>query len=229
MSTTAIYRNTDVGVDGYVSNSGTVYSTVHDALAGETVNKTIDYGNFSWNYYSDPTYTIVRAFFTFNTAGIPDDAVIESATLSIYMDTITNADTTSLNIVQSTQASNTDLVVGDFDACGTTVGGSLALADITNSAVNVITFNSTGLGFINKTGYTALCIRISNDVTNNTPTGINRAQNALYTEYTGSQLLRPTLTVKYTLLKSFNGLAKASIKSINGLAIGSVKSVNGLA
>ena len=162
------------GGQGRVFNGNANYNTARTASSG-TANTDGTFGNS----LSGGTYTVQRYFLPFNTAVIPANATIESAFLRLVADgaTFNNADTDTIDVVASTQASDTALANEDFDQAGATTFGALALASWTNSAGanNDITLNATGLAAIIKGGgYTKLGCRMRSDITPATPTGLNQ-------------------------------------------------------
>ncbi|HEC66497.1 MAG TPA: hypothetical protein ENI23_14515 [bacterium] len=118
--------------------------------------------------------TLARGFIPFITSAIGKFAKKKSAILSIYVTTL-NDDWPSeaesaLDIIQTTQASMTDLVLSDYSkiTLNTPDLGSARkdLADITASQYNNFTLNATGLGWIDIVGNTKLGMRDGHDVDN---------------------------------------------------------------
>jgi hypothetical protein len=122
-------------------------------------------------------YSIGRAFLPFDTSLLPAGVSIQSAVLHLYRDdsitAFSNADTTALHVVSSTEANPASLAVGDYDATGAVSGGSINLASTSNTTYFTITLNATALSWVTKAGNTLLALRISTDLTNTEATGNN--------------------------------------------------------
>lgn len=104
---------------------------------------------------------LFRAVLSFFTAPIPDGATITSTTLSVFPTTQqdTLVITPNLAIVGVTTASTTGMVVADYGiqnwATSTEFTDSrVAYADLDTGSYEVITLNSAGNSYINKTGLT---------------------------------------------------------------------------
>jgi len=168
--------------DGHITATSTVYNTAWAAASGTIAagNDTFDIGQ----NFATPNYNIWRGFVFFDTSSIPDNATIISATLSLYGVT-DNSVTDFLITVQNGQATYpTDpLAVTDYNkSYYSGDGGSLTTEGFNTVGYNNITLNSTGIGWINLTGTTKLCLRSSRDIAGTTPTGneyviVNDAHN----------------------------------------------------
>lgn len=158
----------------YTYTSYTTWALAHDAVTGEGVLATC---LLAADKYSANSWGVSRVFHPIDTSSIPDDNIITAATFYGYRDdtvvALSNTDLTSLDLVQSTQASDTALVVADFDALGTDVAGSVAFSATTDHTYFTIVLNATGRSWISKTGYTKLAIRVARDTANSAPTGVN--------------------------------------------------------
>ena len=89
---------------------------------------------------------------------------------------------TTSSIVQTTPASNTALVLGDFDQCGDVDDPDEGIAtgdrfdphdDFSIDQYNDLDLNATGLGWIIKDGITKLGVRFTFDITDDDP-GANK-------------------------------------------------------
>ena len=177
-------------VDGYVYdyNASADWDTVHDKSASNYVQTGDDWdsglplGYLRSNVGASNNIGLYRWFILFDTSGLPDGDPITSATLSFYgISTHTNnvggdsrISVQTSSIVQTTPASNTNLVVGDFDQCGSIDDPAEGIDsgerfnpydDWTTSQYNDIDLNSTGLGWIVKDGITKLGARLMPDIT----------------------------------------------------------------
>jgi hypothetical protein len=164
-----------VSVDGHVIATGGVWATVRGAAAGTSV---VDSGTTQAALSNTfMQVDIYRVFLLFDTASLPDADTILSATLSVYATAIQNGDNDgddTINVVTSNPASNTGLVIGDFDQLGTTLQApAIDITSITTSAYNVFTLNSTGLGNISKTGVTKFGLREGHDLIDSATTLIS--------------------------------------------------------
>ncbi len=203
---TAFSPNADpetTSVDGDVVNQtqhGTSFSAVHDASSSNYAFPSDVNGNGAMTYAhynnGNPIRQIARAFFLFNTSALGTGVTVSSATLSLYAVSKSTSQGTNdsyawVNVVQSSPASNTDLVVGDFSQCGAisnptegstrigiTTGISSAPA-ISLNAYNDFPLNATGLGWVSLTGVTKLGLREGHDILNidNFPISDNSAWN----------------------------------------------------
>ena len=176
---------------------------------------------------------LTRPFLYFDTSAIDTDDV-DSAVLSFYVRANNSGGTSNVYvaIIGATPASDTALVAGDFDqVTDTEISGQYALTTsyTTPNTYVDFTFNSTGEGLIDKTGYSIFSPRTSLDINESQPSG-DKYMIYRSSDYEGTST-DPKLVVVHSAsssIKSINGLAKASIKSRNSLAIGSIKSINGL-
>lgn len=135
---------------------------MHDTSSGSNVDYTSTIDNAvgvsnGYNFY--------RLFLPFNTSSIPSDASITSATLNVYGNFKSNTDDDGddwINVIQTSQASETTLATADFDQAGAinnpTEGATrIDLGSLSASGYNVWTLDSTGRGWIKKSGETANC------------------------------------------------------------------------
>jgi hypothetical protein len=149
--------------DGQVFTTDSSWDATHDAVTGDTA----DYTNTTFNVSSDAVsgFDITRAFIPFNTNSIPSNATIVSATVNLYIGGKFNFDNDGddwINIVQTSQASETQVVIADFDQAGSidnpTEGSTrIDITSISTGAYSAWTLNATGLGWIKKSGETANC------------------------------------------------------------------------
>ena len=191
-------------VDGNVDDNvgSTTWATVHDETAGTRAQPS---STVNWCCYADlisTTYYIGRHFFLFDTSSIAAGDTVNSAVFSVKArsdadggPSLSNVNTTSVILVQSTPASNTDLVVGDYDQLGAVNGGSFLLSAVVQGAYNDITLSNNS--WITKGGITKLGTRNSRDFDNSAPTGSN--EYLIYeADWTGTTN-DPKLVVTYTL------------------------------
>lgn len=151
--------------DGYVySASAGGWDFAHDDTTGDTA----DYTTSTITFGASDSFgeaEISRIFLPFDTSSIPSNATIDSATLNVKPDSKTNTDNDGddwINVVQTSQVSETTLSTADFDQAGAinnpTEGATrIDFGSITTSAYNTWTLNSTGRGWIKKSGETSNC------------------------------------------------------------------------
>ena len=196
-TTTTVYPDAhteSTSVDGVVLtyNQGADWDTEHDRTSGNYAYDsatTLVLGYFRSNLGSN-NMGLYRFFFLFDTSGIDDDDEISAATLSLYaIETATTSSggsaevsVTTCSVVQTSPASNTALVTGDFDQCGDVNDPDEGIAtgtrfdpddDFTTSQYNDLALNATGIGWIAKDGITKLGTRNMFDITDDDP-GANK-------------------------------------------------------
>ncbi len=171
----------DGGVD-YLNEPS--YATAHGSSAGTAASSSDIMLGDSVGGLFGPTcgkgfsgWRICRSFVLFDTSSIPDSDTIDSATLNIYVawkENRLNTGNDYIVAVQSSPASNTNIVLDDYDQCGAVdnpIQGSnqIDISAITESAYNALTLNSTGLGWISKTGITKFGLREGDELTSTEP------------------------------------------------------------
>jgi len=186
-------------VDGRLPNvHASSWSTCHDASSGTDAVDDDAYIQVR-SQKNGSEYRIIRGVFLFDTSSIGGSSTVDSAVLSLYNATAGDngpADAYDIDIVASTPASNNTLVVGDYDQFGTTVFASIALSTIIGSdAYNDFTLDSNGEANITKDGISKFGARISGDVDNSAPTGLNNV--GIYMADNGSN--KPKLVPVWTI------------------------------
>ena len=161
LTTTTIYAT--VG-DGFVAKTNANWATAHDATTGSEVDYTAT--TYDVKVGNTPTaYKIQRAFIPFDTSSIPDNAVITSAKLKVYVESKSNLDNDEedfVTVVNATQPSSTELTTADYDALSTTeaidVNERKDITDVSTSSYLTFYLNTKGKTSIDKTGYTKLAL-----------------------------------------------------------------------
>ena len=212
-TTTAFYPDAhteSTSVDGYVKryNAEDDWDTFHDHTVGNLVDDNFglsdggeDLGTIRTNVGSsgDTNIGIARNFFLFDTSGIADTDTVSSATLSIYVHgngedssfggsaSISGTAVADWTVVQTSPASNTALVLADWNNCGSVddpdEGTDTAFepgADWTNSQYNDITLNATGISWVSVDGITKLGIRSQDDCTDDAIADLKHANGKRY-------------------------------------------------
>lgn len=186
--------------DGNLSAGTTNWATTRDATTG-TINNT-GFAIALWVRRITGNYYVYRPCLYYDTSGL-SGFTVTSANLSLYMtdkwNQVSAAWTLQITNGQPTYPHD-PMVAGDYNQTHYSgVGGTYAYADL--PAANnrfYVSFNGTGLSWINTSGTTKLMLREKeHDSDNVTPTvdGINGIQFAAY-EYGASW--RPQLNVTYT-------------------------------
>lgn len=155
--------------------------------------------------------SLIRGVLLFNTAGIPDTAVVVSARLTLYGNSKSDglSCTPDLNIYAIAPASNTAVAAGDFDSFGTT---PYCDTPVTYANLNVFSppstfgtvifdFNPAGLLAISLTGVTKIGLRNANkDVAGVAPTWGSEAYShfAIFSADDTTER-RPKLEVVYNI------------------------------
>lgn len=189
-------------VDGRVRNfqDGGTWATCRAATDGTDANDVDTSIQFVAAGPSGIDWFINRGFFLFDTSALTASATISDAVFSLAANgaAVQNANTTDLDIVSSSPASNTGLVVADYDQVGSTVFGSKALSAwvATNTTYNDITLDANGIANISKTAISKFGARIARDTDNAQPTGANGVE-CYMAEQTGTSN-DPRLVVTYT-------------------------------
>lgn len=170
-TTSNFYSST---ADGDIWQLDTTWDLTHDAPASTQALEVTQQVIVCATGKAGSNYDCERCFIMFDTSALPDNAIITSATLNLK-GTVTNSHNSQGNpqdyavMVQTTQATTTSLVQDDFDQCGaidspTEGSNHFLISNWNDTAYNVMTLNSTGLGWISKTGYTKLGVRLGYDV-----------------------------------------------------------------
>jgi pimeloyl-ACP methyl ester carboxylesterase len=118
---------------------------------------------------------IHRSFISFDTSIIPANADVTSAKLVVvpsYVDDEYDDAYSYMNVLQSFQASSTALSGDDIETCGNTLenptkgAADMDLSSILVEQPLVFELNEVGTSWIDKSGYTKLCIREGHDIEN---------------------------------------------------------------
>lgn len=188
-TTSTFYPDPDIEintVDGYVQQDGggTNWSTnyVNGSGNGANDSATLSIARTT-HYYSSGEYGLARGILLFDTAVIPDNETISSATLSVYVLNkwnYLNDSYSYINVFSSNPASTTALVSADFSSHGSTKFAS----DVTTASINTgsyldFTLNSNGIGNINKTGVSKFVLREGHDIDNIAPYETRDSQNGI--------------------------------------------------
>jgi hypothetical protein len=206
-------------VDGYTQVSGrsldwadlkavATADSVNSGATAATVGMLADSLTDKWE-------ALYRAILLFDTSGLPDDAVISSAVLSVRgsgkQDQLSLGNDFRIVPVTSDPASTSSLAFGDHDSYGSvSLAQSIAYGDLNTSGYNNYTLYTAGINAINKSGLTKFGLREHyNDVSTATPSwsNSNASTFSFYTRDYGDDAYSPKLVVTYSVPKELSGSA----------------------
>ena len=203
--------NSDGEIYRATTGSGESLSSIRNG-AGTSADPTNPYltlGICSSNNNIANSYTILqRNMFLFNTSGLPDNAIINDVTLSVWSSTSSAENqlgSTSYGITGINPISPGIVSQNDYQNFTNTRYSDTEIpqTNIANYGYNNWAFNPDGIAAISKTGWTNVVVRTKWDIDNDT-TGLtwlpyqNATQITLYAaeNHVGKE---PTLTILYTL------------------------------
>jgi len=196
-------------VDGTVYRQWHTWSDLRDYTDGTAAADSVSSDYFiclstmsTTNYWS----TMYRGFFLFDTSAIGSTATVSAASFYPYkVGTVSNGlgDATA-HVVSSSPASNTQLVVGDYDQIGSTSFGTLSsFVD----GYDEIALNASGLAAISKTSISKFATRTAWDLDNSPPTWIKSKTSAVSCYFaedtTANNGKDPKLVVTYSVPSTF--------------------------
>jgi len=165
--------------------SQSTWTDARDAASG-----TIDSSDNVASGYStlrNPVYDNGRFFMGFDTASLPDDAVISDAKIRVYIVSRSGSDAETLNVVSMTSGDPTSLVTTDYVNVGATSFGTLSFGSAATSAYNDIELNASGIAAISLISTTKFAFRTTRDINNTTPNVDQSSGNSLNIDHsTGS-------------------------------------------
>lgn len=152
---------------------------------------------------------LYRGFMLYDTSSLGASATVSAVQISLYGHGKSGSST--MGIVQSNPASNTAITTADFDAF--TVHEDTATATIDSASFSItgyndLSFDATGLTWINTTGITKLGARMIHDYsdtithTNGNPSGTNTNMQFRSADQTGTSQ-DPALEVTYSAAATF--------------------------
>jgi len=150
--------------DCLIYKGDAVFNTAWIATSGIIQNtSTANVGLFK-----SATYAVYRSFLYFDTSSIPDDAIVSSAVLNIYVSSNIGGDDVVVQNGQPGRPSQPP-AVGDYNKAYYGGDGGKKTG-LTTGAYNIINLNVSGLSWLNLSGMTKLCLRESSDILGTTPT-----------------------------------------------------------
>lgn len=188
--------------DGHVRNTGDTWDTCHDATVGMSANYTAEWAT-GIVALGDGSMDIRRGFFPIDTSGLPDTANISAALLKVNLYGSVDNDNDGddyLVVIQTTQASTSELITADYNQCGSvtnpTEGSDQKELTGIGTGYKTWTLNATGRGWISKISWTKLGIREGHDCLNHASV----ADNSISTYWSdmSDTTYDPYLEVTYT-------------------------------
>jgi len=219
---------------GYIENSTFSYSATRNSTGLNYAYKSTDLeiGQSTLWWSEGKMYTIGRGYIYFDTRAIPNNATINSAYLrlnvmqvSFYNTSVNNFDL----VVQNGQPTypHMPLTYSDFyRGYYSGNGGSISTNIMHQNSWSNINLNSTGLGWINKGGYTKLVLRSSRDINGNAPT-MALSINTISQELVRLSYYPPAVTfiVNYTVPSPIMTISQSSL-TFGDVREGSSKDMN---
>ncbi len=188
----------------FTTSATTIYSTgsqdgwILESTETSSTGGSMDSGSSTFRLGDDASDRQYRSILSFNTSGLPDDAVITSAKLQIKqygsevgLDPFSELGNLYASIRKGYFGSSSSLQLADFSATATSE--KIATFGAPSSSWYTATLTSTGRGKINKTGLTQFRLFFN--------TGDNDNNSADYMRfYSGdSSGNKPRLVLKYTI------------------------------
>jgi hypothetical protein len=184
------------GGDGNAFEINSVYATARNASSASNIEVSTA-STFVANDLNGSNYMVGRIFFPTDTSGIDDSATISSANFNFKWASIKDAGNTfTCKFVQQNQASTSTITNTDFATFGSTSGGETTDFNTWGTDYTSTSLNSTGLGWISKTGFTKLGLRATTDIDNSAPTA---RSYAYITMSDAGEATAPYLQVTYTV------------------------------
>lgn len=184
------------------------WDTHHDTATGSSAHSSDAQTDFARTSKNDQGFGTHRAFLLFDTSSIGASQTVDSAELSLYVTGRANGDNDGDDFIvlvhEATPASNTNLVTGDFDQCGsvdspTEVSNRIDIGSFTLNAYNAFTINT--LSTVNTTGISRYCGREGHDVLDSPYAGGTDTENDIKVKYaeTSGTSQDPKLVVTFSL------------------------------
>jgi hypothetical protein len=222
--------------DGIVRNNltSTSWATVHNAVTGNSFDYTSATSEIRAVIYGGTGFSVHRLFSPVDTSGLGSTATVSDATF-IYTTESAGAANSSSVLVQTSQASNTELANADYDALTFTAGSNI-IVNNTGATVQNLTLNATGLTWINKTGFTKLGIaHHAYDFLNVQPGSGEHSFTLYNSEQTGTSS-DPYISITYTSAtgttfntSKINNVNISTVSRFNGIDISGITKINGVA
>lgn len=201
--------------------SGGTWAASRDAEAGSSVADPYNVV-WAWNVYYT-TYTVYRGFIQFDVSAIPARAIIDSATLSFYIDAQYEAVAWSLYVLKATFGAAVAASFNDFEGWAASgpysvinLIGSFDNVDVSEGSYNDIALNANGKNLIQEVlsggKLLKLALLLNYDVTDVAPADAEFGARVQIQSAEGLNV--PKLTINYT---AQSGLSKRRNHIITGL------------
>jgi len=198
--------------DGYCSFYNGNYTITWTSRAGNpnTTATSISIGQKK-TQVAPGIYYIYRGFLYFDTSALTTNSIIDNASLGLYK--VGDYSATDFSVtVQNGQPTypHSPLSATDYNKTKYSGNGGRFKTVNFGTGYNTLYLNSSGRGWINKTGSTKLCLRSSRDISGTTPTGDE------YITVTSNEFLgvgcQPKLTVIYRNQSKIKNTGSTTIK-----------------
>lgn len=194
-------------VDGTVQRSGVDQTFTNIRTGNGTAfnnTNTNDAVQLASSSTSSQYSTLTRAILCFDTSSLPDDAVINSVTFSLYGQSKANfLGSPDLHIAGATPASTSTLAASDYQTnIQTTSFGSVTYSNFSTAGYNDITLNASGIAQINLSGVTSFSAQLSWDILNSFTGSWTTSAPTVFSFYMADDsgtTRDPKLTVSYTV------------------------------
>ncbi|MBU4347825.1 hypothetical protein KKF23_04790, partial [Patescibacteria group bacterium] len=229
--TGSYYAGAGDGRVGFINQP--YWDTVHNSTIGGSISYTIATAVVKSEDIGDSVahaYGIFRMFIPIDTSGIDDSAIISTAKLYLYCTAKSSGDNDGddwINVVQTSQVSNSSLVTEDYDQCGaihSAEEGCDTRIDISSASTATWwnwALNTTGKSWVNKTGWTKLGLREGHDILDS-PIAVDYAFNSVtfsMSEQTGTSqdpYLEVIWVVPPTIVTNPASLVASTVATGNG-------------
>ncbi len=195
--------------DGYVENYYGTWAAMHDDTTCQLARPS-DSGFYIDDFNGGTSYGFDRGMTLFDTSSLTSLATITDTIIEAYC--VSKSDQRNagsgapdkISLVSASPASNTNIVVADFNDFGTTrFATDVDISGMSTSTWITFTFVAAGLAAVSKTGVTKIGWRSAGDVDNNA--GPNPAEYTNGAGYASAESANdPKMTVTYTLPAAFN-------------------------
>ncbi|MGB2697139.1 MAG: hypothetical protein WBD28_04670 [Candidatus Zixiibacteriota bacterium] len=169
-----VYSSAD---DAYLREVDPDYNTARNDSCADYHNTEIGIHRFG-QVYSGGNYYLPRSYLVFNTGSLGSQSILDSAKLFFYIEWLDTSDHWDMIVVEGFWDTDPpeacDFKTGVW--IGEQSGGSKNTSGI-SAEYNSVTLNSTGLGWINKTGTTRLALRSNRDINGTPPPGSEQIQH----------------------------------------------------
>jgi len=210
-TTIRLYPQEGTGYLSVWAGAAGTWDDVHDASYGNQGVRTELLKVYTGKTGTPANYLIIRSFLVFNTSVLPEDVEITDAELNLivqsHKQSYANDGYDYIGLVKTSQEDLSSLTENDYDQCGAVDNPILGnenkpdYTDINIGDTVSISFNKTGLSWINKDGITAIGLREGHDIEDYDPGYPAYKKNSVffYSHEAEDLNFRPYLEITYTL------------------------------